>query len=69
MAVAPSPSVLVKEIWSLYTANGKAFSASQTIGIIVPYRNQIAVIRSEIERFGIEALRGISIDTKGANAM
>ena len=54
---------LVKEIWSLYTANGKAFSASQTIGIIVPYRNQIAVIRSEIERFGIEALRGISIDT------
>ena len=60
---------LVKEIWSLYTANGKAFSASQTIGIIVPYRNQIAVIRSEIERFGIEALRGISIDTKGANAM
>ena len=54
---------LVKEIWSLYITNGKAFSASQTIGIIVPYRNQIAVIRSEIERFGIEALRGISIDT------
>jgi superfamily I DNA and/or RNA helicase len=29
----------------------------------VPYRNQIAAIRSEIERLGIAALADISIDT------
>ena len=54
---------LVRSVWSLYVQNGKPFSATQTVGVIVPYRNQIAVIRSEIERFGIEALRDVSIDT------
>ena len=33
------------------------------MGVIVPYRNQIATIRSEIERLGIDSLRHISIDT------
>ncbi len=54
---------LVRSVWSLYVQNGRPFSATQTVGVIVPYRNQIAVIRSEIERFGIEALRDVSIDT------
>lgn len=33
------------------------------MGVIVPYRNQIAVIRKEIEQLEIPALLDISIDT------
>ena len=39
------------------------FDAAHTIGVIVPYRNQIAMIRREIETLGIPALLEISIDT------
>lgn len=42
---------------------GEQFNADKTVGVIVPYRNQIAMIRKEIERTGIKALDGISIDT------
>ena len=31
--------------------------------MIIPYRNQIAMIRKEIDKLGIEALQKISIDT------
>lgn len=40
-----------------------SFDADKTIGIIVPYRNQIAAVRNCIEKYGIEPLRHISIDT------
>lgn len=39
------------------------FDAAHTVGVIVPYRNQIAMIRREIEALGIPALLEISIDT------
>ena len=39
------------------------FSETETVGIIVPYRNQIATIRNTIDRLGIPALHGITIDT------
>jgi superfamily I DNA and/or RNA helicase len=39
------------------------FSATDTVGVIVPYRNQIAEVRKYIERSCIDALRGITIDT------
>lgn len=42
---------------------GEKFDASRTVGVIVPYRNQIAMIRKEIEKLGIAALNGVSIDT------
>lgn len=42
---------------------GKQFDADKTVGVIVPYRNQIAMIRNEIEKTGIAGLGGISIDT------
>ena len=42
---------------------GKGFDPDRTVGVIVPYRNQIAMIRREIEQMGIEPLTRISIDT------
>ncbi len=39
------------------------FDAYKTVGVIVPYRNQIAMIRREIARKGIPELAHISIDT------
>ena len=47
----------------IYRQYGSRFDADHTVGVIVPYRNQIAMIRHEIEILGIEALCQISIDT------
>lgn len=54
---------LVRTIWNLYRKNNKPFNTEQSIGIIVPYRNQIALIRKEIARFAIPELNRITIDT------
>lgn len=47
----------------LYRQMSKDFDPQKLVGVIVPYRNQIAMIRKEIERLEIPALEGISIDT------
>ena len=39
------------------------FDSDQTVGVIVPYRNQIAMIRHEIAKLGIPRLMNITIDT------
>lgn len=56
-------ALLVRTIWNLYRKNNKPFNTEQSIGIIVPYRNQIALIRKEIARFAIPELNRITIDT------
>ena len=52
-------SALLKTI---YTINKNNFNP-QTVGVIVPYRNQIALIRKEIKQLNIPALSDITIDT------
>ena len=47
----------------LYRQLGKNFDPQKSVGVIVPYRNQIAMIRKEIENLGIPELEEISIDT------
>lgn len=47
----------------LFRQMNKDFDPQKSVGVIVPYRNQIAMIRKEIERLEIPALEGISIDT------
>lgn len=47
----------------LYRQMNKNFDPQKSVGVIVPYRNQIAMIRKEIERLEIPALEDISIDT------
>ena len=42
---------------------GARFDAQKTVGVIVPYRNQIAMIRRELAQLGLPQLNAISIDT------
>lgn len=39
------------------------FDVQKTVGVIVPYRNQIAMVRKEIEKTGISQLMQVDVDT------
>lgn len=54
---------LVKQFFDLYQANNLRFSPVETIGIITPYRSQIALIRREIHDLNIPELNKITVDT------
>ena len=43
--------------------NGKEFDPDNTVGVIVPYRHQIATIQQELKKYDIPQLLKISIDT------
>ena len=42
---------------------GSHFDAAKTVGVIVPYRNQIAMIRHELAALDVPQLLDVSIDT------
>ncbi len=54
-------AALVVRIYEREKANG--FDADTTVGVIVPYRNQIATVRKTIDQYGISTLHDITIDT------
>ena len=63
----PSPALdsmdeLLKAHRCLFFAS-QNFDADTTLGVIVPYRNQIAMIRKELEKLNDPLLERISIDT------
>lgn len=47
----------------IYLMDPEGFDKDRTVGIIVPYRNQISTIRNEIDSYHIEPLHDIMIDT------
>ncbi|MCH5306656.1 MAG: DNA2/NAM7 family helicase [Prevotella sp.] len=51
---------LLRRIWRQY---GSRFNARQSVGVIVPYRNQIAQIRHAITQLDIPELSDVTIDT------
>ena len=51
---------LLKHIYQLTEGS---FNPDKTVGVIVPYRNQIAMIKKEIFKLNIPELENISIDT------
>ncbi len=54
---------LVQEIIRLYNFNQKPFHPKKTIGIIAPFRNQIALIKQKLETAGIPDFDQITVDT------
>jgi len=54
---------LVLAIYQIYESNGLKFDPKKTVGIIAPYRNQIALIKQKLEATGIPALKEIMVDT------
>lgn len=49
--------------WQVWQECKESFDANRTLGIITPYRNQIALIRKELEKYGVKELLDISVDT------
>lgn len=47
----------------IYRQHAEDFDTSRTLGIITPYRNQIALIKQEIARLGVAALNEVLVDT------
>lgn len=60
---AAEADIVADILHRVFVYYGKDFDADRTVGVIVPYRNQIAMIRKRIERLGIAALERVSIDT------
>ncbi len=54
---------LVKTIISLYARNGRIFDPLTTVGIITPYRRQIALIKKYLRESHIEGYEKITVDT------
>ena len=51
----------VIKIYEIEALNG--FDVDETVGVIVPYRNQITTVRKAIDKYGIQQLHDITIDT------
>ena len=47
----------------IYRESPETFDANRTLGIITPYRSQIALIRKELQTKGIPVLQEVSVDT------
>ena len=60
---ARQTAALVKAIHELCRQNNLPFNAARRIGIIVPFRNQIAMIANELALLDIEGTEEITIDT------
>jgi hypothetical protein len=54
---------LVRTIYDLYQKNSLVFSPEKSIGVIAPYRSQIALIKHEINKLSNPDLDRISVDT------
>ena len=60
---ANEASIVVEILRRIHRFYGNQFDCQKTVGVIVPYRNQIAMIRKGIESMNIPELEKISIDT------
>ena len=54
-------AAIVIKIYEIERNNG--FDVNGTVGVIVPYRNQVAAVRKAIDNYGIQTLHDITIDT------
>lgn len=55
--------IIAAMVAAVYQRNPNNYHPTATVGVIVPYRNQIATVSNAINRYGIAALNDITIDT------
>jgi len=55
--------MIAATVVKIYEIERADFQVDHTVGVIVPYRNQIATVRKAIDRYGIAPLHDITIDT------
>lgn len=55
--------MIASTVRAIYELSSDDFDKDKTVGVIVPYRNQISTVRNEIDRYGIPSLHDITIDT------
>ena len=60
---ANEAEIVVDILRRIHRFYGAQFDPQKAVGVIVPYRNQIAMVRKGIEKLGIPELEKISIDT------
>lgn len=54
---------LIKEYQEIYELSSEPFDAEKTIGVITPFRNQIALIKQKMEEAEVMNFQNISVDT------
>lgn len=55
--------MIAATVHAIYELTANGFEPEKTVGVIVPYRNQISTIRNEVDKFNIPCLHHITIDT------
>ncbi len=55
--------VISRIVECIYQRCRTTFRADSTVGVIVPYRNQVAAVRNQLMRTGIPELSAITVDT------
>ena len=55
--------MIAATVYQIYLLTKDSFDKDMTVGVIVPYRNQISTVRNAIDRYGVDILHNITIDT------
>lgn len=55
--------MIAATVYQVYQMTKANFDPNKTIGVIVPYRNQISMVRNAIDQYRIPVLHNITIDT------
>ncbi len=55
--------MIAATVYQIYLLNKESFDKDKTVGVIVPYRNQITTVRNAMDKYGVDVLHDITIDT------
>ena len=55
--------IIAAIVYRVYEIEKGGFDVNTTVGVIVPYRNQIAAVRKTIDQYKVKELHDITIDT------
>ena len=55
--------IVTQLIYEIYKSEGSNFNPNQSVGVITPFRSQIALIKDSIAQLNIECLKNVIVDT------